>query len=119
MSQHLFNTVCQGRPVRVMLGWDRPLHDFFLFVEALDEEWVEANESSIESDANGYVYCNVDDEQVPAAVDEQLAYFHQCLVELKIPAPAAMFSNVEADRRNNVGTRQVIYQPDGSYREIL
>lgn len=45
MSQHILNTVYDGRSVRVMLGWDQPLQYFFLIVEALDEEWVEGDES--------------------------------------------------------------------------
>lgn len=119
MSQHFCNTVCQDRPVRVTLGWDRPLQYFFLVVGALDEELVEANECSIGSDANGHVYCNLDDDYVPAAVDKQLAYFQQRLVELNILVRAIMFKNVEVDRQNNVRTRHLIYQPDGSSRQIL
>jgi hypothetical protein len=33
--------------------------------------------------------------------------------------PAAMFTNVEADRRSNVGNREVIYQPDGSHQDVF
>ncbi len=113
MSQHLLNTVCQGRPVRVMLGWDRRLEYFFLLVEVLDENWVEAVESSIESDPNGYLYCNLDDEPMPTAVDESLAYCQQRLLELEIPVLATMFTNVESDRRNKAGIRRVIYQRMG------
>jgi hypothetical protein len=119
MSQHILNTVCQGRPVRVMLGWDRPLQYFFLLVEALDEEWAAEHDSSIETDVNGFVYCNLDDDSVPETVDEQLTYFSGRLVELGIAVPESVVTNVEADRRNNVGNRQVMYQPDGSHRDVF
>jgi hypothetical protein len=88
---------------------------FFLLVAALDDEWVERGESSIEADAGGYLYCNLDDDQVPP-VDTQLTYFERRLVELGIQVPANMFVNVEADRRTNTGNRQVMYQPDGVWR---
>lgn len=119
MSQHILNTVCQGRPVRVMLGWDRPLQYFFLLVEALDEEWAAEHDSSIETDVNGFVYCNLDDDSVPEPVDEQLTYLSGRLVGLGISAPESMFSNVEEDRQKHVGKRQVVYQSDGNWRDIF
>jgi len=36
MSQHSFTTTLQGRPVVVVVGYDRPLRGFFCFVEKCD-----------------------------------------------------------------------------------
>lgn len=65
------------------------------------------DKSSTKTDANGMVYCNLDDECVLAAIDQQLAYFAQRLAELGIAVPNSMFTNVEADRLKKVGNRQV------------
>lgn len=33
MSQHYFETRYRNQPVTVIIGWDRPLGHFFMFVE--------------------------------------------------------------------------------------
>jgi len=47
MSQHFFKCLHQGKPVCVLMGWDRPLSGFFLVVEAdiptLDDDYVYSN----------------------------------------------------------------------------
>jgi hypothetical protein len=58
MSRHVFDTVCDDRPVQVVLGWDRPLQTVFLTIEWCDEP-------------SGYLYSNLDDE----GARNDLAYY--------------------------------------------
>ncbi len=38
MSQHFLTAICMDRKVDVMMGWDRPLQQFFLVVTLVDPE---------------------------------------------------------------------------------
>lgn len=115
MSQHRFNTVAQGLAIQVLCGWDRPLQQYFLVIQALDDDWVEPGSSACEVDANGYLYTNLDDDHVPP-VPSQLPYFAAHLRKLGIEVPRTLLVNLEQDRRENAGNKSVVYESNGQYR---
>jgi NADPH-dependent 2,4-dienoyl-CoA reductase/sulfur reductase-like enzyme len=104
MSQHLFSTHCNGKPVVVLMGWDRPLQGFFLVVEEDDEK------------SDGYVYTNMDDPALapwmglPPTIDPFLAK----LQELGITVPSCMVEEIRSDAARNVGNRYVTYDESGT-----
>jgi hypothetical protein len=116
MSQHWFNTVSWGHPVRVTMGWDRPLQYYFLTVQALNAEDA-ALRGEDEEDEAGFLYTNLDDPLVPD-VDHQLAYFQRQLNLLGIDLPRTMLLNLERDRRSNVGNKVTVYQENGEFTII-
>jgi len=105
MSQHHFATMLQGRPVEVLMGWDRPLQGFFMLVSRGDAG----------DDEDEYLYCNLDDHALvrcgglPAAMD----HFVVQLRKLGIEVPPAMLAEVERDAVVNAGNRFVVYGADG------
>jgi hypothetical protein len=106
MSQHVFVTTFQGRPVTVVLGHDRPLHAFFCFVERSDDD-----------DGEEFVYCNLDDPKLAGTMgmSKSLKYFEKRLADLGIAVPASMFDQSEKDRLGNVGNRFVRHAADGTF----
>jgi hypothetical protein len=101
MSQHYFNTVHQGEPVTVVLGWDRPLGHFFMVVERREPA----------PDQDDYLYINLDE---PGAFDLGLDHFKAKLSELGIEVPQTMFEQVAIDGEMRAGNRVVVYAADGS-----
>ena len=103
MSQHLCHSKYNGRPVTVLMGWDRPLQGFFLTVEDADQDL-------------DYVYCNLDDDSLVAfgGLPPSLDHFTDVLRQLGIDVPAAMIAAVLEDGANNVGNRFVRYGDDGA-----
>lgn len=105
MSQHRFATTYQGRPVEVLMGWDRPLQGVFMVVSRGDAR----------EDEDEFVYSNLDDPALadcgglPPVVD----YFLVKLGDLGVAVPQAMLDEIERDSRANVGTRHVVYDADG------
>jgi hypothetical protein len=94
VSQHYFSTSTpDGQPVTVLLGWDRPLGQYFLVVE-LEQDGEEANDE--------YLYSNLDD---PQAWRQPLEYYQGKLVQLGMQVPATMFQEVCCDQEFNVGNR--------------
>ncbi|MGT2460198.1 hypothetical protein ACU4GI_46800 (plasmid) [Cupriavidus basilensis] len=128
MSQHHFETVRGAIPIDVVLGWDRPLHHFFLWVERLrspsavaqaDEPAMADAESraddladECEDTSEEFIYHNLDDS---ASVRADLAYFRRKLDALGIKVPETMFDQVLHDKALNIGNRYVVYRPDGSF----
>lgn len=100
MSQHYFETTYLDRPVRVMIGWDRPVQQYLLMVEYLD--------------ADRYVYTNLQ-ERKPFAFD--LDDYRAKLQTLGIDVPPSMFAQVQQDRSKSAGNRYVYYKADGTYTE--
>lgn len=103
MSQHRFMTQCQGRPVAVVLGWDRPLGGHFMMIE-----WMDCPAESEEL----FLYSNLDDPRLndvmgfPAVLTPFLDELHR----LGIEVPAEMIANVEADKQRNAGNVFKLYQ---------
>lgn len=88
MSQHEYISTYQGRPVRVLMGWDRPLQGFFMVID------------ETQNLSDEYVYSNLE-EEVPHP--KSLEPFIQKLQELGIPVPEKMLQAVEEDGEKNEG----------------
>ena len=96
MSQHLLQTQYQGEPVTVILGWDRPLGDYFLVIER--------------EGADDPIYTNLDQHDAFGMSVEDL---QAVLVDHQIVVPAVMFEQIQLDRAHRVGNRFVTYAADG------
>lgn len=92
MTQHYYETTCRGRPVGVVLGWDRPLHGFFMDVEYLDvlpdEEF--AYSSLHESSAKAH----------PRSLRPFLGVLHRLDITLPLAMLRAVQMDAEWDRGN-------------------
>lgn len=106
MSQHNFKTTHAGRPVLVLMGWDRPLSQFFMVVEYLDAD-------------DQYAYSNLDDPDLSGRPGDgpELDYFRGKLALLGIAVPALMLGNVQLDRAVNRGNYTVHYDQSGRVTE--
>lgn len=100
MSQHYFNTQHQGRPIRVLLGWDRPLQGFFMVIERMDAK----------DDESDYLYSNLTDEDLPVSQPQEIAPYLQRLEEFGIVIPQKMLPEVLSDREQNVGNKVVHHE---------
>ena len=107
MSQHSFNTILQGRPVVVVVGYDRPLRGFFCFVEKCEAD----------DDGDEFVYSNLNDLKLASCygLSKSLDYFKCVLQELGLQVPASMFEQSELDMLGNVGNRCVSHTADGQF----
>jgi hypothetical protein len=106
MSQHVIElTNKDGKEMTVMMGWDRPLQQFFLMVEQ--------NQDGKEP---VYLYNNMDDPDAWGMDD--LNYFHEKLLELGLDVPQKMLMQVESDKILKVGNRFVRYLPDGTVTDL-
>ena len=71
MSQHYFNTQQAGTPVKVLLGWDRPLGHYFMVIEktaaavasesASTAAQCEGDDDDDGDDDDGYLYSNLNE----------------------------------------------------------
>lgn len=104
MSQHYYDTqTSSGRNVQVLMGWDRPLQQFFLVVEDMDQS---------DEEQDPHLYSNLDDAGSLGLTD--LGYFLNKLKELGITIPERMVNEIQADCCMNMGNRQVGYNKNGT-----
>ncbi len=97
MSQHFFNTEYQGRPVEVVMGWDRPLQEYFLWIRWLDRK---------EYDGERFLWHNLDHD----VKERHLFYtFVRVLESFGIEVPKEMLDGVLRDGQENAGSKKVIY----------
>ena len=115
MSQHSFNTTLEGRPVIVVVGYDRPLRGFFCFVEKCDAD-ADADEDEDE-DEDEFVYSNLNDLKLASCygLSKSLDYFKGVLHGLGLQVPTSMFEQSELDMLGNVGNRCVSHTADGQF----
>ena len=108
MSQHSFTTILEGRPVIVVVGYDRPLRGFFCFVEKCDAD---------DGGEDEFVYSNLDDLKLASCygLPKSLDYFKGVLQGLGLQVPASMFEQSELDMLGNVGNRCVSHTADGQF----
>jgi len=97
MSQHFYKTTYKNRPVEVVMGWDRPTQEYFLWIEYSDLHEDEEEEFLWHS-----MDCHV-------AFPEEIAFILRVLTDFKIQVPSAMIRAVEEDCLQNVGNKEVIY----------
>lgn len=105
MSQHYFSTQCDGKPVTVLLGWDKPLQGFFLVIE---------DESKPDSLDEVFLYSNLNDENLTGSrLTKDLDYFTNCVLKgFDIVVPDTIIKNVVADSHQNVGNKVCSYWLD-------
>lgn len=109
MSQHF---VCLERGggrglVRVQLGWDKGMSDFYLVV-------FEEPPAGHQFDEDRIVYSNLDD---PASVGKELDYFKTVAIKLGCEVPDFMWRAAYQDREFNVVNKTVFYSPKGDVIE--
>ena len=104
MSQHIAQLECEkvGGHVRVQLGWDKPLAEFYLVVIAESDAQCDNEE--------GIVYSNLDDLH---SRGQELDYFKAIASNLGFEVPDAMWRAAYQDREVNAVNKTVFYSPDG------
>lgn len=96
MSRHHFHTTHENRQVQVVIGWDRRLEGYFMTVERLDVDHI--------SDEDIFLFNNLEcTESHPASLDP----FLKALEKLNISLPDKIYSEMEADKYNDVGNKLV------------
>lgn len=111
MSQHLFRCSSQGRDVRVLMGYDRPLDYVFCMVE-----WCEPPEPTTDDeDSQPYLYSNLDDEDAGTSCRD-VQYFTRKLVSFGITLPPQMVARVHRDVRVMMGNAYIEHFTNGTSR---
>jgi hypothetical protein len=100
MSRHHLRTALGGTPVLVVMGYDRPLDEFFV------QLW--PNEPG--SDVDEPLYSSLDE---PAADWRDIASVVRKLAELGMQVPRSMIDAVAADGAQRAGNRIVEHAPEG------
>lgn len=103
MSQHVLKTQHDGRPVKVLMGWDRPLQGFFMVIERMDPRAPDVNMPDDDGEES-YLYCNLDHEDSHPIT---LTPFLKVLSDLGIKVPDAMIKDVRCDGVDNMGNKCV------------
>lgn len=117
MSQHYFNTTYDGQPACIVLGWDRPIGHYFMFIERDTPTSTGQSRAMKDGEVSGrgeIIYSNLDEAN---GFQLTLEHFKNKLQELKLSVPAQMFEQVEKDRLHNTGNRYAWYEADGTFRE--
>ncbi|RBB97328.1 hypothetical protein C3E97_028115 [Pseudomonas sp. MWU12-2115] len=109
MSQHIVRLEREGGrgQVRVQLGWDKPMSDFYLVVFEEPPEGQEFDEDRI-------VYSNLDD---PNSIGKELGYFKTVAIKLGCEVPDLMWRAAYQDRDFNVVNKTVFYSQAGNIVE--
>lgn len=121
MSQHHFPAqTSSGRAVEVMIGYDRPLHGFFLVVCAAELETAAMADAIDAGDdeafhAEGVVYSNLDDVDLYdlRGLTLDLGYFKGKLDRLGISLPASIETELHEDLRLRIGNKERFYDAGG------
>lgn len=105
MSRHHLRTARGASPVLVVMGYDRPLNEFFL------QLW----DDGPEAEADEPAYSSLDE---PAADWRDIATMAQRLVDLGVAVPRSMIDAVVADSVHRAGNRIVEHALDGRVTEL-
>lgn len=105
MSRHHLRTVRCARPILVVMGYDRPLNEFFL------QLW----DDGPGADAEEPAYSSLDE---PAADWRDIATVLRRLQELDVQVPRSMVDAVVDDSVHRAGNRIVEHAPDGEMTEL-
>lgn len=105
MSRHHLRTARDAGPVLVVMGYDRPLNEFFL------QLW----DDGPEAEADEPAYSSLDE---PAADWRDIATVVQRLEELDVAVPRSMIDAVVADSVHRAGNRIVEHTLDGRVTEL-
>jgi hypothetical protein len=105
MSRHHLRTVRGTSPLLVVMGYDRPLNEFFL------QLWHDGTLADAEEPA----YSSLDE---PAADWRDIATVARRLQELGVAVPRSMIDAVVADSVQRAGNRIVEHALDGRATEL-
>lgn len=105
MSRHHLRTVRGANPVLVVMGYDRPLNEFFL------QLW----DDSPGADADAPAYSSLDE---PAADWRDIATVVRCLEDLGVQVPRSMIDAIIGDGVHRAGNRIVEHASDGTVTEL-
>ncbi len=86
MSQHYFETMHEGEPTQVMMGWDRPFQGFFMVINK-------------ESDGDEPFWSNLIHADVP--YPQKIEPFLAVLDSLDIKIPREIIEKTVADKLKN------------------
>lgn len=112
MSRHYFKTEYSGKPVEVLMGFDRPLDGFFMVIDYLEEP-----EDDEDEEDDGYIFSNLWQEDPHP---QTLKPYVDKLAELKISVPTEMIEEIEEDGRLKMGNKNVRHSVvDGTYERIF
>lgn len=113
MSQHHFDTTHEGRPIRVVIGWDRPLHYAFMYIERKDKD----------DDEVTNIYSNLDDGEIKDLYQrpglKPFERYREVPRHLGIQVPESMFVQTKADYDGNVGNRMARHSADSTFKELM
>ncbi|MBN9206170.1 hypothetical protein [Methylibium petroleiphilum] len=104
MSRHHLRTAVAGVPTLIVMGYDRPLNEYFL------QLWVDGPGP----DADEPTYSSLDE---PAADWRDIGTVVRKLGELGIQVPRSMIGAVVNDAACRAGNRIVEHAPDGGVTE--
>ena len=105
MSRHHLRTAVAGVPTLIVMGYDRPLNEYFL------QLWVDGPGP----DADEPTYSSLDE---PAADWRDIGTVVRKLGELGVQVPRSMIDAVVADAAVRAGNRIVEHTPDGGMTEL-
>jgi len=111
MSRHYFKTAHKGFPITVVIGWDRPVNYFFMFIE----KPAELIDDAMKVESEDFLYHNLH-ERDPFGHD--LDYYRSVLHHFQINVPESMFTEVQLDMERHTGNRVADHQSDGSFTEL-
>ena len=105
MSQHHIRLNCRQANglVRVQLGWDKPMAQFYMVVLAAEE--------TLCADPEGIIYSNLYDEATDQAQD--LGYFKAVACQLGCEIPESLWRAVYQDAEFNAVNKIVYYSATG------
>lgn len=101
MSRHFFDGELRCA-VRVRLGYDRPLNEFFLQVERIGADPGQGH--------SPFLYASIDD---PFNTGDDLDYYREKLEKLGLVVPESLFQAVAEDAARGVGNRYAQHFADG------
>ena len=105
MSRHYIELKAGERDLLVAIGYDRPLNEFFIIIEALSSRG-----HTIEQDGDPYLL---------TSNGHSLGCYRQQLTELNIAVPDTLFTAVEDDAEQQVGNYVVEHFSDGRTRVVV
>jgi len=110
MSQHIITLECResGEQVRIQLGWDKPMSEFYMVVFVAPPEGQEPDDTNI-------VYSSLDDRRADGQQD--LGYFKAVAVQLGCAVPDTLWRAAYQDREFNVVNKVHYYTPTGEVSE--
>jgi hypothetical protein len=114
MSRHYFDCEHEGQTVRVVLGYDRPLDEFFLQVYRTGFAAGDSFREQLCDEAD-FLYASMSDYDAPP---DDLTYFRSQLKRLGINAPESLFKAVEADAARRTGNLVMVHFADGTTRQL-